>query len=101
MVAVEYGHLEVVEELEKVEGISFETKNRVGQTLIEVARRNQDIRMLQYLRERKRKTLQGLAASTVASIIQHGEDIDALINDQHITMCVKDEVADFVNSESE
>ena len=86
MVAVRNGHLEVVKELEKVEGIRFDTKNRVGETLIEVARRNRDNRVLQYLRERKRKTLQGLAASTVASLIRHGEDIDALINDQHITM---------------
>ena len=49
----------------------------------------------------QRKTLQGLAASTVASLIQHREDIDDLVNDQHITMCLKDEVADFVDSESE
>jgi len=109
MMAVYCGRLEIVKEMEKVEGIDFDTKDSRGRTLIEVARRrikmavaiepaslNKYTAVLEYLLNRKKKTLKGMAANSVAKHLKNKEDIDALVDDQHILKSLKPFVADFI-----
>jgi len=99
MVAVFLGNLEIVKELEKVEGIDFDTKNKDGRTLIEVARRMKSrTAVLEYLRGRKKNTLEGISANCVAKHLKNKEDIDALVDDQHILQSLKPLVADFFDN---
>merc|ERR1719147_496118 len=98
MRAVHYGALEIVKEMEKVEGIDFDTKDKDGRTLIEVARMRNRTAVLEYLRDRKKRTLKGMAANSVAKLLKNKEDIDALVDDQHILQSLKPLVADFIDN---
>ena len=53
MIAVAWGYLDVVRELD-VEGTNFFTKNRDGTTLIEMARMHNHVDVLEYLIERNK-----------------------------------------------
>ena len=98
MKAVYLGKLEIVKEMEKVEGIDFDTKDSDGRTLIEVARMRNNTAVLEYLRDRKKNTLEGMAANSVAKRLKNKEDIDALVDDQHIPQSLKPLVADFFDN---
>merc|ERR1712142_874467 len=98
MIAVKSGQLEIVKEMEKVEGIDFDTKHKDGRTLIEVARMRNNTALLEYLRDRKKNTLKGMAANSVAKLLKNKEDIDALVDDQHIPQSLKHLVADFIDN---
>ena len=108
MVAVYWGQLEIVKELEKVEGIDFNTKNNDGKTLIEMARMNPTnfppsilkgkSAVLEYLLNRKKNTLEGIAASIVAKHHKNKEAIDVLVDDLHIPKSLKTLVADFIDN---
>ena len=99
MAAVYYdGSLEIVKEMEKVEGIDFDTKDSNGRTLIEVARMENNTAVLEYLRDRKKRTLKGMAANIVAKLLKNKENIDALVDDQHIPQSLKPLVADFIDN---
>jgi len=105
MVAVYWGELEIVKEMEKVEGIDFDTKNNDDKTLIEMARMHNGYctssilenktAVLEYLRSRKKNTLKGMAANRVAKHIENKEDIDVLVDAQHIPKSLRPLVADF------
>ena len=101
MVAVYYGSREIVKEMEKVEGIDFDTKDRYGRTLIEVARMRNRTAVLEYLRDRKKNTLEGMAAYSVAKHLKKKDDVDVLIDDQHIPQILKPLVADFIDNDDD
>ena len=94
MAAVYRGSLGIVKELEKVEGIDFDTKDSDGRTLIDVARMRNNTAVLEYLRDRKKKTLEGMAANSVAKHLKNKKDIDALVDDQLMPKSLKTLVAD-------
>ena len=98
MVAVYYGSREIVKEMEKVEGIDFDTKDKDGETLIEVARMMNNTAVLEYLLNRKKNTLRGMAASIVAKHLKNKKDIDVLVDDQDISKSLKPLVADFIDN---
>ena len=54
--------------------------------------------VLEYLLDRKKKTLKGMAANIVAKHLENQEDIDALVDDQHIPQSLKPLVADFFDN---
>ena len=54
--------------------------------------------MFEYLRDRKKNTLKGMAASSVAKHLENKEDIDVLVDDQLIPKSLKPLVADFFNN---
>ena len=101
MQAVYLGQLEIVKEMEKVEGIDFDTKDRYGRTLIEVARMRNYTAVLEYLRDRKKNTLEGMAAYSVAKHLKKKDDVDVLIDDQHIPQILKPLVADFIDNDDD
>jgi len=101
MLAVYYGRLEIVKEMEKVEGIDFDTKDNNGRTLIEVARVENETAVLEYLRDRKKNTLEGMAANSVAKHLKNKEDVDALVDDQHIPQSLKPLVVDFIDNDDD
>ena len=94
MAAVYCGSLGIVKELEMVEGIDFDTKDSDGRTLIDVARMRNNTAVLEYLRDRKKKTLEGMAANSVAKHLKNKKDIDALVDDQLMPKSLKTLVAD-------
>ena len=94
MMAVYCGSLGIVKELEMVEGIDFDTKDSDGRTLIDVARMRNNTAVLEYLRDRKKKTLEGMAANSVAKHLKNKKDIDALVDDQLMPKSLKTLVAD-------
>ena len=94
MVAVYWVQLETVKEMEKVEGIDFDTKNSDGRTLIEVARMRNNTAVLEYLRDRKKRNLKEMAAYSVAKHLKNKEDVDAL----YIPQVLKPLVADFIDN---
>jgi len=98
MRAVYFGSIDIVKEIEKVEGTDFDTKDRDGKTLIEVARMKNRTAVLDYLRDRKKNTLKGMAANSVANHIVNEEDIDALVDAQLIPKSLKPLVADFLDN---
>ena len=65
MFAVWEGSLEIVKEIEKVNGADFSTRDKYGR-LIEVARMRNNDEVLKYLRTRKMRNLEGIAAYNVA-----------------------------------
>jgi len=95
MLAVMCGELEMVKEMEKVEGIDFDTKDSDGRTLIEAAKTWNSTAVLEYLWKRRKKTLRGMAANSVAKHLKNKEDINALVDGQHIPQCLKPLVASF------
>ena len=107
MVAVNNGQLEIVKELDKMEGIDFDTKNNDGKTLIEMARMNPTnppsilkgkSAVLEYLWNRKKNTLKGIAANIVGKHLANKEAIDVLVDDLHIPKSLKTLVADFIDN---
>ena len=78
MVAVRYGHLDIVKELDR-EGTDFFTKDRNGTTLIEMARREDHVEVLEYLMERpKVDTLLVIAAHNIARYVRNRADVETL-----------------------
>jgi hypothetical protein len=53
MDAVDYGYLSCVEEMAKLDGVDWETKNKKGKSLEDVARAENDFNILRYLAKRK------------------------------------------------
>merc|ERR1712129_84933 len=85
MVAVYFGHLDCVKEMDKLEGTNFRTKNAAGETLVDVARRTlvevarqmgREV-VLEYLLGRV-ETLADIAAYNVAKYIAREGDVGAL-----------------------
>ena len=74
MMAVHYGHLDCVKEMDKLEGTNFRTKNAAGLTLVDVARHEV---VLEYLLGRV-ETLTDIAAYNVAKYIAREGDVGAL-----------------------
>ena len=52
MSAVAGGHLESVREMSSLDGVDFDTRNREGETLLDVARRNNHAQIIQLLEQR-------------------------------------------------
>ena len=98
MVAVFDGSLEILKELEKIKGIDFDTKTNSGRTPIKSAKAMNKTAVLEYLRERKKNTLRGMAASIVAKHLKNKKDIDALVDDLYILKSLKPMVADFIDN---
>ena len=98
MVAVYFGQLEIVKEMETVEGTDFDTKDSNGRTLIEMARMMKRTAVLEYLRNRKKNTLKGMAANIVAKHLENKEEIDPLVDDQHVPKSLRPLVADFFDN---
>ena len=84
-----------------VEGIDFDTKDSDGRTLIDVARMRNNTAVLEYLRDRKKRTLKELAAYSVAKHLKKKDDVDVLIDDQHIPQILKPLVADFIDNDDD
>ena len=101
MVAVKKGHLDIVKELDKVEGTDFRPKDNCGDTLIEVARKQVAIlekrkagkyieeddedggnensnEVLEYLLRRKVDSLEEIAAYNVAKHVDGEINVEAL-----------------------
>ena len=77
MMAVHYGHLDCVKEMDKLEGTNFRTKNAAGDTLVDVARQRGREVVLEYLLGRV-ETLTDIAAYNVAKYIAREGDVGAL-----------------------
>jgi len=79
MIAVERGNLDIVKELDK-EGTDFRVKDRLGRTLIEIARKNNNDEMLEYLIDRNKQvdSLKVIAACNVASYVKNKADVEDL-----------------------
>ena len=72
------GSADVMEELDKVEGIDFRIKNIEGQTLMDVARKGTNgAKKLEYLLQRNKKveSLKVIAANSVANRMKKSSDI--------------------------
>jgi len=78
--AVKAGYLDIVKELDKVEGTDFHTKDSQGDTLVEVARRCGHDEVVEYLVERNKKvdSLKVIAAKTVAKYMKAESDVEHL-----------------------
>jgi len=78
--AVRAGYLDIVMELDKVEGTDFHTKDGQGDTLVEVARRWGHDEVVEYLVERNKKvdSLKVIAANIVAKYIKAESDVEYL-----------------------
>ena len=61
MLAVEYGYLDCVKEMDRIERTDFQIKNSQGETLIEVARREKHAMIVQYLEERMNQVVEDVA----------------------------------------
>ena len=78
MEAVCKGLLDIVKELDR-EGTDFFTIDVDGETLIEVARREHRVKVLEYLIERpKVDTLKAIAAHNIAKYARNKADVEAL-----------------------
>ena len=97
-VAVYGGSLEIVKEVEKIKGVDFDSKTNSGRTLIELAKAMNRTVVLEYLRDKKKNTLRGMAASIVGKHLKNKKDIDALVDNLHILKCLKPIVADFIDN---
>ena len=79
MTAVFYHNLEGVKELGKLEGTNFRTKDDGGQTLLDMAKKNDDDEMIKYLVEKEKKeTLAEKAAYQAAKHLNNEEDVSTL-----------------------
>ena len=54
--------------------------------------------VLEYLLNRKKNTLEGIAASIVGKHLKNKEAIDVLVDDLHIPKSLKTLVADFIDN---
>ena len=54
--------------------------------------------VLEYLRDKKKNTLRGMAASIVGKHLKNKKDIDALVDNLHILKGLKPIVADFIDN---
>jgi len=95
MIAVRCGHLDIVKELDK-EGTDFFTKDKYGRTLIEMARMENRVGVLEYLIERpKVDSLNTIATHNVARYVKNKADVEAL----EIPMTERQFLAGFVDDE--
>jgi len=95
MIAVRCGHLDIVKELDK-EGTYFFTKDKYGRTLIEMARMENRVGVLEYLIERpKVDSLNTIATHNVARYVKNKADVEAL----EIPMTERQFLAGFVDDE--
>ena len=80
MRAVNYGHIEVVQEMENVEGAHFRIKDSYVRTLIEMARRLGHDAVVEHLVERNNvvDSLTISAAYSVAKYVEDPSDIEYL-----------------------
>lgn len=78
--AVYWDNLECVEELDKLEGVNFRAKDDYGDSVVEIARKQNSEKVLKYLLARRKKveSLKDLAAFTVAEHMRSGADTDHL-----------------------
>ena len=78
--AVNLNNLEAVKELEKFEGVNFRTKNKWGETVVDVARLNGDTDMLGHLLQRSQRveSLSEIAAYNLARHLHTAEDSQQL-----------------------
>ena len=96
MEAVISGHLDIVKELDR-EVTDFFTKDRDGRTLIEMARRNDNVEVLEYLIKRNKvDSLQVIAAHNVAKSVKNEADVEVL----EIPVTVKHFLTGFVNEDT-
>jgi len=65
MVAVDKGHLDCVKEMDKLPGTDFTTKNNAGESLIDVARKNNHHTVLEYLLPRNNQVAKEVANNTL------------------------------------
>merc|ERR1719481_497926 len=77
MMAVKSDSLDVVKELDKVEGTDFRTTDIFGRTLIDISGSSE---MWEFLVERNKKVerLKIIAAYSVAKIVKNKDDVEAL-----------------------
>ena len=87
-----------MKEVEKIKGIDFDSKTNSGRTLIELAKAMNKTVVLEYLRDKKKNTLRGMAASIVGKHLKNKKDIDALVDNLHILKSLKPIVADFIDN---
>ena len=80
MVGVKYSDLDSVRELDKLEGTNFRTRNKLGESLVDVARKKDYAEMVRYLLERnmRKESLAEIAAYNVAKMIDTEEDVKDL-----------------------
>ena len=80
MRAVNYGHIEVVQEMENVEGADFRIKDSYGRNLIEMARRLGHDAVVEHLVERNKvvDSLTMIAAYSVAKYVEDPSDVEYL-----------------------
>ena len=86
MLAVMFGNLESLREMEKLEGTNFHTKNSYGEGLVDVARRVEEnygqekcMAVLEYLLNRKKvESLKEMAAHSVARLLSSEDDVEKL-----------------------
>eukprot|EP00092_Neocalanus_flemingeri_P056380 GFUD01066830.1.p1 GENE.GFUD01066830.1~~GFUD01066830.1.p1 ORF type:complete len:211 (+),score=40.92 GFUD01066830.1:58-690(+) len=83
MYAVELGHLETVREMARVKGTDFGTVNRMGKTLLEVARQRNKTRVFHFLSNKhyfasQLRTLKEIAAFNIAKYITCESDVKQL-----------------------
>ena len=80
MCAVAYSDLDSVSELAGLAGTNFRTRNKLGESLVDVARKYKDAEMVRFLLERnmRNETLAEIAAYNVAKMIDKREDVKDL-----------------------
>jgi len=108
MRAVENGCYEIVKELDKVEGTDFRTKDRHGSTLIEIARKNDHVEIVEFLQLRNKKveSLKVITAYSLAKYLKNKSDVEELdipctikpLVEGFIDHSKSDEVEDNVNN---
>jgi len=108
MRAVEHGCYDIVKELENVEGTDFRTKDRHGSTLIEIARKNNQAEIVEFLKQKNKKveSLKVITAYSLANHLKNKCDVEELDIPCTIKPLVKgfidhiesDEVEDIVNN---
>lgn len=108
MRAVKSGFVNIVKELDKVEGVDFRTKDELGRDLVEVAKdvmkigynvlRGEDFdAVLKYLKERNKKveSLKVISAYNVVKYVKNESDVEAL----EIPLILKHLVAGFLDNQ--
>ena len=78
--------------VEKVDGTNFNTKDKYGRTLIQVASMRNNTAVLNYLRTMKKRSLEGVAAYNVAKYMANRSDVESL----EIPEALKPLVLDFL-----
>merc|ERR1712123_115872 len=87
MAAVNWGHLDCVKEMDKLPGTDFTTKNAAGESLIDVARRENSQAVLEYLLAKNSlvatkvatNTLERMNLREIAEEMDNTEEMDAVM----------------------